>query len=131
MNETLAKGLLVGTGGFLGANLRYWLAGWIQAKIGGDVPWSTLAVNASGSFVAGLFLGLAAQAKWGEPWKLLVAVGLLGGFTTFSAFSVEAMRLVEQKMFGPAVLYVGGHLALCLFGAAAGLVLASSFGTGA
>jgi CrcB protein len=126
MNDALSKIMLVGVGGFLGSNLRYWLGVWMQARFPSDVPWSTMFINVSGSMVAGLFMGLATQGKWPEPWKLLIAVGLLGGFTTFSAFSVEAARLLEQRAFGAAAMYIGGNVFLCLIGAIVGLVLAGA-----
>lgn len=126
MSDALGKVLLVGGGGFVGSNLRYWAGVWILARFPSQVLWSTMMVNVSGSMAAGLFMGLATQGKWPEPWKLLVAVGFLGGFTTFSAFSVEAARLLEQRAFGLAALYIGGSLILCVLGAIVGLVLAGS-----
>ena len=126
MSDALSKILLVGAGGFVGSNLRYWVGVWLQTLFPSEVPWSTMIINVSGSMAAGLFMGLATQDKWPEPWKLLIAIGLLGGFTTFSAFSVEAARLLEQRAFGAAAMYIGGSLFLCLIGAIVGLVLAGA-----
>lgn len=104
--------LLAALGGALGSGLR---AG---VGLALPFPWATLGVNVLGSFLMGwLFAALA------PAWHPLVLAGLLGGFTTFSAFSLDALRLVEAGRPGLAALYAGGSVALSLGACAAGLAL--------
>lgn len=116
--------MLVGCGGFLGANARYWLGGYIQSKLGSTFPWQTMAINVMGSFMIGLFLGLLGELQWHPNWRLLVGIGILGGYTTYSSFAYEAVTLVGQKEYGWALFYVEGTALLTVFAAWVGLVLA-------
>jgi CrcB protein len=117
--------LLVGAGGALGALARYGAgiiftrAGWIQ------FPWSTLTVNIAGSFLMGMLAGLLAALtpSWAEEARLFLAVGLLGGFTTFSAFSLDAMLLIERGDILPATGYILASVAISVLALAAGLFL--------
>jgi fluoride exporter len=102
--------LHVALGGAIGSVLRYQLGRgmthWFGAQAVTAFPWATLAVNLLGSFAMGLLAGfLARHGQGGEQWRLLIGVGLLGGFTTFSAFSLELMVLVERGQPGQAFLY--------------------------
>jgi CrcB protein len=106
---------LVMLGGALGAAARYHLAG----LFGRGFPWGTLAVNLAGCFLIAIVVARFAE---GEPWRLFLAVGLLGGFTTFSAFALETVELIDGGRIAAALLYVlasvaggliafaGGHL---------------------
>jgi CrcB protein len=120
----LASSFFVALGGAFGAWLRY-LAGWGWTRAIGPVaasafPWATLSVNLLGSLAMGLLAGwLARHGSAGESWRLLLGVGLLGGFTTFSAFSLELALLAERGALGTAALYAGVSLA----GGIAGLFL--------
>lgn len=85
-----------GARGGLGAGGRYLLGGWLHGQLGNGFPWGTFAVNALGSLLSGLVFGLA-QAKSISPGTtLFLAVGVLGGFTTYAAFSYETMRLLAN-----------------------------------
>lgn len=96
MQEALAKTLWVGLGGFLGANARYWLGGWIQERWGAAFPWSTFVINVSGSFVLGLFMTLVTGRLIVPPAaRLVVAIGFVGAYTTFSTFEFETLNLVS------------------------------------
>lgn len=114
--------LLVVLGGGLGAGGRYLLGGWLHGQLGNGFPWGTFAVNALGSLMIGLVFGLA-QAKSISPGTtLFLAVGVLGGFTTFSAFSYETMRLLANGSIGASFLNVAGQFAVGLVAVYAGFV---------
>jgi fluoride exporter len=99
----LTQSLLVVIGGGIGAWLRF-VAGRLTAP--SAFPWATLLVNVSGSFAMGLLVGwLARYGDGGENWRLLLGVGMLGGFTTFSAFSLELVSLIERGQAGLALGY--------------------------
>ena len=99
---------LVALGGGAGAALRYQfgraMTRWLGHDAVGAFPWATLGVNVLGSLALGLLAGyLARHGQGGDHWRLFLGVGLLGGFTTFSAFSLEMMMLVERGQ-GPIAL---------------------------
>lgn len=86
----------IAMGGALGAALRYLVSGWIQSLTGPRFPWGTLAVNALGSLILGLFLASALTHTGGEAWgRHFWAIGLIGAFTTYSTFSYETVALFE------------------------------------
>jgi CrcB protein len=89
--------LLAMTGGAIGAALRWQAGRFALDRFGPDFPWGTWLVNLAGGFLAGLAAGLLLrQGSAGEPLRLLLLVGLLGGFTTFSAFSLETAFMLER-----------------------------------
>ncbi len=108
--------LLAGLGGFVGAALRY-LAGeaaarWIDHQA---FLWATLGVNVIGCFVIGLVAGaMDTRTGFSPELRVFLVVGVLGGFTTYSAFGLEVVNLARQARFGAAMLHVGLHLALGL-----------------
>ena len=114
---------LVGTGGFLGANARFWLGTWMQSRLGQAFPWNTLTINVTGSFIMGLFMGLLNAKGWSADWRFFLAVGVLGGYTTFSSFSYEALTLLSAKSYANALLYMVGSVILCVGGAFLGATL--------
>ena len=77
-------------------------------------------INVTGSILIGVFMGLFLRERWDQSWRLLIAVGVLGGYTTFSSFSFETMRLVIAKDYGSAAGYVVGSVVLSLAGTALG-----------
>ncbi len=121
--DNFAKVMLVGGGGFIGANVRYWLGGFIQSRTGTTFPWGTFAINISGALVIGLFLGLLISLNWSPNWRLFVAFGILGGYTTFSSFAYEAVQLLTQREYGWALFYIEGSALLTVLAAWGGLVL--------
>ena len=119
------KPLWIGAGAFLGANLRYFLQTWTANRWGPDFPYGTLIINVSGSFILGFFITLVTQrVVVSSEWRAFVAVGLLGGFTTFSSFSVETLNLVQTGRWLPAALNLAGNVCLGLVGAYLGVILA-------
>jgi len=107
--------LAVAAGGAIGASLRWLLAGAIQRATGSAFPWGTFAVNALGSFLLGfLFVYLIERSTAGELMRLMLTVGLLGAFTTFSTYSLESIRLLEQGAYGFAAANVLGQVVVCL-----------------
>ena len=125
----LSSSLYVALGGALGAWLRHltgraWLAA-IGPVAASAFPWATLTVNLAGSLAMGLLAGwLARHGHGGEGWRLFLAVGVLGGFTTFSAFSLELAGFIQRGSPGLAALYAGVSLAGGIAGLFGGLMLA-------
>lgn len=129
--DGLAKAAIVGFGGFIGSVLRYSLGGLIQHRLGPTFPWQTLVINVSGSFLIGLFLGVALSQNWGEGWRLFIAVGILGGYTTYSTFAYETLRLLEDRSYMQAVGYFFGTSVLTVAAAFVGIVVARLLTRGA
>src|SRR5262245_55528262 len=89
----------IGFGGFLGVNARYWLGGWVSARWGSEFPWATFVINVTGAFVRGLLMTLLTErfaVRHPETLRLAVAVGFLGGYTTFSTFAYETLALASD-----------------------------------
>ena len=123
--EVMLKTLLIGLGAFIGANARYALQTWAAARWGADFPYGTLIINISGSLILGFFVTLVTQrVAIPTEWRMFVTVGLLGGFTTFSSFSVETLNLAQMGRWLPALLYLTGNVGLGLVGAFLGMILA-------
>lgn len=106
--------LLVVLGGGIGAGGRYLLGGWLQLQLGNGFPWGTFAVNALGSLLIGLVFGLARTKAIASGTTLFLAVGVLGGFTTFSTFSYETLRLITNGNLGASMLNAAGQLSVGL-----------------
>lgn len=107
--------LLIGCGGFLGAVLRYGLAGWVQSANTGSFPWGTLAVNVLGCFAIGLVVQFAEIRGILDPSvKAFLLIGVLGAFTTFSTFSHESVTLLLEGDGRLAALNIVTTPALCL-----------------
>ena len=106
--------LLVGLGGFLGAIARYKLGGWLLHMTAQDrFPFGTFAVNVLGCLAVGILAGVAERYEViGPEARLFLFTGLLGGFTTFSAFGLEAVFLLRRGDLGVAALYAGGTVVL-------------------
>ena len=99
--------LLVMIGGAIGAGLRHLAGGVALARLGPGFPWGTLFVNLAGGLLIGLLTGWFVRAGANEAIRLLLGVGVLGGFTTFSAFSLETFLMVERGELGIAIAYAG------------------------
>lgn len=119
----LASFISVALGGAIGASLRFGLGLAIIRTWGGGFPSAIISVNIIGSFLMGLFVVLSFQRGW-EGLNLFVMTGILGGFTTFSAFSLEAYTLFEKGQFGAAAIYIGVSVIGSILGLIAGVALA-------
>ena len=120
--------LLVFLGGGLGAALRQGVNLASASLLGTRFPYATLFANVSGSFVMGLIAGYFAFKDGGsQHWKLFLTTGVLGGYTTFSTFSLEAVVLYERSELGLAALYVIASVVLAIGGLFAGLLLVRHF----
>ena len=116
--------LLVFVGGGLGSSVRYLIGKASVAVLGPEFPYGTLAINVVGSFVMGLVAGwFAMRVQASQEWKLFLTTGIIGGFTTYSTFSLETALLWERGATGLAFLYVSGTLLLGLVGIFGGLAL--------
>jgi CrcB protein len=120
--------LLIGLGGFVGSLSRYWLSGLMQDVAPRTVfPVGTLAVNVLGSLAIGILSELAdARGFFNPDTRALLIVGLLGGFTTFSAFANETVNAIRDGSFGVALTNVLLSVGICLFAVWAGRTLAHS-----
>ena len=102
--------LLIGIGGFLGANARYLIGGWIAERYGTSFPYGTLVINVSGSFLIGFFLALTTERILAHPnWRLSLAIGFPGAYTTFSTFSFETFALVQERAYLLALANIEGR----------------------
>ena len=105
--------LAVACGGALGAVLRYL----VSAAVGAHhlFPWATLTINIAGSFAIGLIWGGCGHTEWFQQWgRMLLVIGLLGGFTTFSAFSLETLNLLSSGRWLAGIGYVAAAVSGCL-----------------
>jgi CrcB protein len=116
--------LLVFVGGGLGASLRHAINVVCARLFGTAFPYHTFIINITGSTVMGLIAGyLAFKGEAAQSWRLFIMTGILGGYTTFSAFSLDAGLLYERGEIGLALLYVLGSVVLSIGGLFAGLAL--------
>ena len=123
MTPGIALGLLVA--GAIGAPTRYLLDGFVQDHTGGTFPWGTFVVNVTGSLLLGIITGLALYHGLPDTPKIVLGTGFCGAYTTFSTFTFETVRLVEEGALRDALLNALGGLAGALLAAAAGLLVAA------
>ena len=126
MNAFILVFLGAGLGGMARHAVNLGCARWC----GVEFPWGTLAVNVAGSFIMGALVGwlaFRADQSWSQHVRLFLATGVLGGFTTFSAFSLDAMLLWERGEALSAAAYVGGSVVLSIIALAGALSIVRSF----
>ena len=114
--------LFVALGGAVGSVLRYGVGKVMGPTADAPIPWHTLVVNVSGAFVLGLLIAFAARQGWPGWWRPLLGVGLLGGYTTFSTFALEATEMSLRGTHLTAGLYAIGSVALGMLAAYVGLL---------
>jgi fluoride exporter len=112
---TMAQFLWVCFGGALGTGARYLLSGWMARTLGAAFPYGTLAVNVIGSFLIAVVVYAASESATISPTlRVVLATGVLGGFTTYSAFSLQTLLLAHNGVWITAALYVLGTMLGCL-----------------
>ena len=119
--------LLVGTGSFIGGISRYWAAQLIQQKFLSAFPYGTMGVNILGCFIIGMVFGLSERTNLAPEWRLFLATGFCGGFTTFSAFSNETLGLLRDGQLWSALVYVTASVLFGLVAIFAGISLFKFF----
>lgn len=118
----LEKTLWISLGAVIGANARYWLGGWAAEKWGPAFPYGTLLINLTGSLLLGVFLTWATQRALVDPrYRLLIAVGFCGSYTTFSTYTYESLSLMLTGSWGAGLLNLLGSSGLGLAAVALGI----------
>lgn len=116
--------LLVGAGGALGSVLRYLIGLWMLQRAGPAFPWGTLFVNVTGSFLIGFLAEFIMQKMGASPeMRVFLVTGVLGGYTTFSAFSLDAIALLEHGQTMSGLAYIVASVGLSILAVFAGLAL--------
>jgi fluoride exporter len=121
--------LWIAGGGALGSMARYWLSGLVDTMLSGTFPWGTLVVNVLGSLIIGFFAAITGPEPHGRiiveaTTRQFVMIGILGGFTTFSSFSLQTLNLVNDGEWLYAGLNISASVVLCLLSVWAGHVIA-------
>jgi fluoride exporter len=116
--------LWISLGAVAGANLRYWLSS-LLARVTAEFPLGTLAINVTGSFVLGFFMAWTTERVLADPrWRLLIAVGFCGGYTTYSSFAYETFALIEKGQWSAGAWNLVLTNVLCMAGVTIGAALA-------
>jgi fluoride exporter len=121
MTSLVSTSLLVALGGAAGAVLRFWTGRLAAAVLGAGWPWGTFIVNVAGAFAIGAVIALAGRDLISLAQKNFLTIGVLGGFTTFSAFSLEVVQLIQRDHWGTAILYILLSVTLSIFGVVIGM----------
>lgn len=117
----------IGIGSFIGGVLRYLFSQFVQAKFLLTFPFGTLTVNITGCFLIGLVFGLADRGNLTQEWRLFLATGLVGGFTTFSAFSAETVGLLRAGQLWYATVYTLATVVIGLLATSIGIIIIKLF----
>jgi len=115
--------LAIGIGSCIGGVCRYLLSQFIQNKVLSTFPYGTLGVNIVGCFLIGIVFGLSERGNFTMEWRLFLATGLLGGFTTFSSFSNETVSLLRDGQLWYAFTYIACSVVICLLATFTGISL--------
>ena len=113
--------LLVGLGSFIGGISRYLVTLFVQNKILSTFPYGTMAVNIIGCFLIGTIYALSERGNWNPEWRIFLATGIMGGFTTFSSFSNETVSMLRDAEYWPAFTYVALSVIIGLAATFAGI----------
>jgi CrcB protein len=121
----MTRVLAIAAGGALGSVLRYWMSAWVHSVAGRGFPYGTLAVNVLGCLLMGfLFALLVERLSTDSAVRAGILIGVLGGFTTFSSFSIETFNLLEEGLWLKAGINAGASLVLCLAATWIGVITA-------
>lgn len=113
--------LLICLGGAVGTGARYLVSSWMLERFGPSFPWGTFAVNTTGSFLLAVVMFAGVDAAVLSPTaRMALGAGVMGGFTTYSTFSFETMKYLQDGAWGPAMLYVAATVVACLVSSIAG-----------
>lgn len=116
--------LIVGTGGFIGTVLRYLVQVYAEKLMNSTFPLGTLLVNVAGSFLIGIVYAFAEKGNlMNSEWRIFLAVGICGGFTTFSTFAMDNLNLMKDNSILQLMLYTGGSLFLGIMAVYLGIIL--------
>lgn len=120
--------VVIGIGGALGAMARHGATHVGNLLLGTSFPYGTLIVNVVGSLLVGIIFAVLVERELFSPvWRSALIIGFLGAFTTFSAFSLQTVALIEEGRFAAALIYVSGSVIVCIGAAAIGLLLGRQF----
>ena len=114
---------IVGAGGFIGSVMRYLVQLWVERGMSSTFPWGTFVANIAGSFIIGMVFALAQKGNlMNAEWRLFLAVGICGGFTTFSSFAYNNLTMLKDGLYGQFIWNVGGSLVLGLLAVYVGML---------
>ena len=116
--------LIVGTGGFIGSVMRYLVQIFVEKGLTTTFPWGTFVANIAGSFIIGIVFALSEKGNLlNAEWRLFLAVGICGGFTTFSSFAYNNLTMLKDQAYGQFIWNVGGSLFFGLLAVYLGMIL--------
>jgi len=116
--------LIVGAGGFIGSVMRYLVQIFVEKGLSSTFPWGTFVANMAGSLIIGIVFGLAEKGDLlSSEWRIFLAVGICGGFTTFSSFAYNNLMLIKEQSFGQLLWNIGGSLFFGILAVYLGIVL--------
>jgi len=114
---------IVGAGGFIGSVMRFLVQLWVERGLSSTFPWGTFVANIAGSFIIGMVFALAQKGNlMNAEWRLFLAVGICGGFTTFSSFAYNNLTMLKDGLYGQFIWNVGGSLFLGLIAVYVGML---------
>ena len=120
----MEKFLVISAGAILGANARYWIGDWAAQKFGANFPYGTFIINFTGSLLIGFFLTLATEKLMIDTkWRLLISVGFLGAYTTFSTYAYESFILLMKGQWGAGLINLFGSTLLGVLAVGIGVYL--------
>ncbi len=116
--------LLVGSGGFIGTVMRYLVQYYVEKSLTSTFPWGTFIANIAGSFILGMVFALAEKGNlMSAEWRIFLAVGICGGFTTFSSFAYNNLTFLNDRAWGALFLNIGGNLFLGIIAVYLGIIV--------
>ena len=116
--------LLVGSGGFIGSVMRYLVQYYMEKTLASTFPYGTIIANVAGSFIIGIVFALAEKGNlMSAEWRIFLAVGICGGFTTFSSFAYNNFTMINERAWSSLFLNVGGNLFLGILAVYLGIIV--------